>query len=136
MSGAVGKISSKSFAGSSFRLTTKNAWAKYVRNRWRTNTLAEIQAEWDLTEGEARGVLYAQASQATIDKILEHKRGGFGLGLEILAIKTATTLEQHITEQAEEARRERAEWEARERRLATLRARVAASREWGGRDAR
>lgn len=124
MSVAVGKISSKSVSGSSFRLSTKNAWAKYVRNRWHANVLAEIQAEWDLTEGEARGVLYAQASQSTIDKILEHRRGGFGLGLEILALKCATTLEGFIENQAQEAVRERARWQAEERRLAALHRRV------------
>src|SRR6185369_5350630 len=75
MRAAVQEISSKSFARSSSRKSTKNAWAAYVRNRWPANTLGAIQAEWDLTEGEARGVLYAQASQPTIDKILDHPNG-------------------------------------------------------------
>lgn len=118
------EIPNKCFTQSSVGLSTKNAWARYVRNRWRTNTLCEIQSEWDLTEGQARGLLYAQASQSTIDAILEHPRGGFGLGLLILEIKTQTTLESYITAQAEKARHEAAEWQSEQRRLAILQARL------------
>lgn len=122
------EIPSKSFAQSSLSVGTKNAWARYVRRRWRASTLAMIQAEWDLTEGEARGVLYAQASQSTIDKILRHERGGFGLGLEILAHVTGETLEQFIERQALEARHEQSQHEARERHLAALSARLSGGR--------
>lgn len=130
MGHAVVEISSKFIRKSSSRVSTKNAWAKYVRQRWPANTLGAVQAEWDLTEGEARGVLYAQASQPTIDKIMDREDlrrpcGGFRIGLEILAIKTGTALEDYIAHQAEEARRERTEWEAEERRLAILQARLA-----------
>ena len=118
------EIPSKYFPEKSLRLSTKNAWAKYVRNRWKANTLGAVQSEWDLTEGEARGVVYAQASQATIDKILDHKDGGFELGLEILCIRLGTTLEEYVARKAEEARREQAEWVARERHLENLSARV------------
>lgn len=132
MRAATVEISSKSIRKSSSRLGTKNAWAKYVRNRWRTNTLAMIQAEWDLTEGEARGVLYAQASQSTIDKIIDREDerrpfGGFRLGLVILEIRTQTQLEDFIVHQGQEAARESARWEAEQRRLAILEARVSGS---------
>ncbi len=130
MRAAVSEISSKSVRVSSSRLSTKNAWAKYVRNRWPNNALKGCMAEWSLTEGEARGLVYAQVSQTTIDKIMDREDarvvcGGFALGLEILAIRTSTTLEQYIAEKAEEARREGREWEERERRLASMQARLA-----------
>lgn len=81
-------------------------------------------AEFGLTEGAAKGCIYTQISQATIDKLLEHPRGGFALGLEILAIKTGITLEEHIEHQAKEAANARAEWEAKERHIARLRSRL------------
>lgn len=120
------EISSKSFTKSSFRLSTKNAWAKYVRARWPINTLAEIQRAWDLTEGQARGVLYAQASQSTIDAVLDALSPvqAFSLSLEILCIRLNTSLEEYITHQAKEASRERAQWEAEERRLEALASRL------------
>lgn len=125
------EISSKSIAKSSSRLSTKNAWAQYVRRRFNgLNLVKACQAEWDLSEGEARGLVYAMASQATIDKVLEAEGpfAGFGLGLEILAIKTGVHLEAFIEKQAEEARREAAQWNARERTLEALSARVAERR--------
>jgi hypothetical protein len=129
MRAATVEISSKSVRESSFPLSTKNAWAKYVRNRWPTNTLCAVQAEWGLTEGEARGVLYAQASQPTIDKILDREEakrplGAFKLGLVILQIRTQTDLSEFIIRQAEEAAHERLRWEQEERRLAELQARL------------
>jgi hypothetical protein len=133
MRAATVEISSKNIRQSSFPLSTKNAWAKYVRNRWPQNTLCMAQAEWNLTEGEARGLLYAQASQPTIDKILDTENrksplGAFRLGLTILEIRTATKLESFIVQQAEEAARERIQWEQEERRLALLQARVSGLR--------
>lgn len=118
------EISSKSVARSSGRTSTKNAWARYVRRRWATNGVKAAMAEWGLSEGEAKGLLYAQASQPTIDKIIDHPRGGFALGLEILVLKTGINLEQFIELEAEEAANERARWEARELHLAKMEARV------------
>jgi hypothetical protein len=124
------EISSKSISESSFRLSTKNAWARYVRTRWPVNGLAEMQRAWNLTEGQARGVLYAQASQSTIDAIMDHvgPMAAFGLGVEILAIKTGVRLEAFIDKQAQEARHEAAKWDAEERRLATISARLSERR--------
>ncbi len=122
MRGLALEISSENVARSSLRLSTKNAWAKWARNLYPNNGVKALQAYWGLTEGEAKGVVYAQASQTTIDKLLDHPRGGFGLGLEILAIRTATKLEQYIETQANEARRERNRWDAEEQRLAVLEA--------------
>lgn len=131
MRAAVIEISSKSVGKTTFRLSTKNAWAQYVRRRFNgTNLVKACQSEWGLTENEARGLVYAQASQRTIDKVLEAEGpfGGFGLGLEILAIKTGVHLEAFIEKQGEVARHERAAWEAEERRLEALSARVADGR--------
>ena len=116
------EFSSKSVARSSARRGTKDAWAEYVRRRWKINCVAAAQAEWDLTEGEAKGLVYGQASQPTIDKILDHHRGGFRLGLAILELRTQTALANFIETEAERAKHERTTWEERERHLARLEA--------------
>jgi len=121
----VGEISSKYVSESSERLTTKNAWAMYARRRWPNNGVKGSMAEWSLTEGEAKGLIYAQISQPTIDKILDHPNGGFGLGLLILTIKTKTRLENYIEQQAREANCEKRTFEAEEHRLDDMQARLA-----------
>lgn len=90
------------------RLSTKNAWALYARRRWPQNGVKLAMAEWGLTEGEAKGLYAAQISQPTIDKIIDHKRGGFGLGLLILEIRCQIGLRAWV-----QSERERAADEAR-----------------------
>lgn len=105
---------------SSVRLSTKDAWAHYARRRWPTNGVKSAMVEWSLTEGEAKGLFGAQISQPTIDKIIEHPRGGFALGLTILQIKTRTALTDFIaTEKARHAAA-RQEIEDQERRLGEM----------------
>ena len=98
--------------------------AAIARRRWPSNPIDHIAREWGLTEGQARGVLYAQASRSTLNRILKHKRGGLKLWLAIIAEVTGERLENFIEQQANEARREREKWEAEERiqkaRLARL----------------
>ncbi|MCU9611742.1 hypothetical protein OEK97_27940, partial [Escherichia coli] len=60
----------------------ENVLASYVRRR--CMSIKDIQNEWGLTDGEARGVMYAQASRATLRKIIKSKRGGWSLGLVLL----------------------------------------------------
>lgn len=106
----------------------ENALAKWVRNRWPDKTPVHVQAHFGLSESEALKVVYANASKNTLKKLLHHKRGGFGLFLELLCEATGTSLETFIEKQAEEARREAAEYEARERTLEAMSARLAQSR--------
>lgn len=118
----LGQISSRFVWKIAERLSTKDAWARYCKRRWPNNTVKAVISEWGLTEGAAKGLVFGQASQSTIDQVLDHPRGGFALGLEILAVKTAITLEQYIEQQAHNARRERAELDAREQRLRRMEA--------------
>lgn len=94
-------------------LSTKNAWALYARRRWPHNGVKAAMAEWDLmSEGQARGLFAAQISQGTIDHILDHPNGGFGLGLVILEIRTQTGLAAWVSSErkrlADEAERQNA----------------------------
>lgn len=97
----VGEISSEFAVKSSARLSTKNAWALYARRRWPVNGVKSAMAEWDLTEGEAKGLFAAQVSQPTIDKIIDHPRGGFAMGLLILEIRTQTALRAWVQSEQE-----------------------------------
>jgi hypothetical protein len=113
----------------------ENALAGYVRRRWPDKPIVHAQKEWGLSESEAAKVVYASASKNTLKRLLHHPRGGFALFVELLADACNTTLEQYIETQAERAARERSIWEAEERRLATLAARVSGDRGGPGRSA-
>lgn len=98
----MGEISSNyAVKSSDARLSTKNAWALYARRRWPTNGVKAAMLEWGLTLGEAKGLFAATVSQTTIDKILDHRRGGFGLGLLILEIRMQTSLQAWIHSERE-----------------------------------
>lgn len=77
-------------------------------------------AEWNLTEGEAKGLLSGQASQTTIDKILDHPRGGFRLGLQVLEIRMQTALTSFVQTERERIAHERREQEERDAALARM----------------
>lgn len=102
----------------------ENALAAWVCRRWPDKTISRVSHHFDMSESEASKVVYGNASKNTLRKLLHHKRGGFGLFVELLADACNTSLEQHIHTQAERAAHERRTWEAEERRLAALAARV------------
>jgi hypothetical protein len=107
-----------------------NALAKKVRRESPSDTIDYVAAEYGLTYGEAKGAVYGTASRATIDKAL--KRGGWALAVELITDLLGEPLEHFIERQAMEARRERIEWEARER-AAKARAAALAELGFGGR---
>jgi hypothetical protein len=106
----------------------ENALAGIVRRRWPSATTDNVSAEWGLSAGEAKGVVYATASRTTLNKIMKHRRGGMGLWLEIIAEVTGERLDSYIQRQAEEAVRERTRWEAEEQRLSRMEASLRARR--------
>lgn len=110
----------------------ENALAKYVRNRWPDKTPVYVAHHFGLSDSEAVKIVYGTASKNLLNKLLHHKHGGFALFVLLAAEVTGVTLEEHIHQQAEEARRERTQWEARERHLAALSARVSEHRSFGG----
>lgn len=72
----------------------ENVLASYVRRL--EMSLKDIQRRWNLTEGEARGVMYASAGRATLRKILKHENGGWGIGLMLLTGVIGHDLTEHI----------------------------------------
>ena len=131
------EIFSESVRFSSPDLTTKNAWAQLVRRRfYGQNLVKRCMGEWRLTEGQARGLVYAQVTQNTIDAILKRNPiEGFALGLEILASVTGIKLEEYVEHKGRVAARARTEWEATERRLADMRAAIGERRDFSRRGA-
>lgn len=66
--------------------------ASYVRRKgW---SIKEIMARYRLTDGQARGVMYAAASRATLNHVI--KVGGWRTGLMLVAGVVGHTLSEHI----------------------------------------
>lgn len=91
----------------------ENVLASYVRRR--AMSIKDIQREWNLTDGEARGVLYAQCSRATLRKIV--KTGGWDMGLMLLTGVIGHDLETHITRTKRMRDAQRRDEEIRDQRL-------------------
>lgn len=70
----------------------EGALATYVRRH--SMSIKDIQNQWNLTDGEARGVLYGQASRGTLRKIV--KAGGWDIGLALLTGVIGHDLTHHI----------------------------------------
>lgn len=106
---------------------TKNALARIVRRRWPGKTVAEVMAAWDLTDGEARGVVYAQASQTTIDKIKRHANGGWATVLEADAMVIGESVFDFFAREQKRLSDEKARTDAEIARLAAVGPDVAAA---------
>lgn len=106
---------------------TKNALARIVRRRWPGKTVAEVMAAWGLTDGEARGVVYAQASQATIDKIKRHPNGGWRTVLDADAMVIGETVFDFFDREQARLHDERARADTEMARMAACTGRVRAA---------
>lgn len=88
------------------KLNTRESLSTYCRVRWPHATAKWAAHEWDLSLDEARGIVAARASQATIDKILEHGRGGWPVALSVLAGVIGHGVGSYFAAEAERARDE------------------------------
>lgn len=120
MTGAILKIRDDFGTEKTIRAPSKQAWAAYVRRRWPQNAVCHAQAEWNLTEGQARGLVFGHASQPTIDAILSHRHGGPLLALTIEASAWGLDWEAFVARAISQAQRsianERARLDAADRR--------------------
>lgn len=98
----------------------ENALARIVRRRWPVATIDNVAAEWGLTEGRARGVVYAQGSLKTINSILRHKRGGWSIALEMLASVTGEGIDQFLQSEIRGLERDAVSKRERALKLVTL----------------
>lgn len=94
----------------------ENVLASHVRRKGMS--IKAIQTEWGLTDGEARGVMYAQASRATLRKIIKSKRGGWPLGLVLLTGVIGHDLADHIERRRADERKQYDRMDASLRKMA------------------
>jgi hypothetical protein len=93
----------------------ENAMAAYVRRRWPENTVKHVMGHFDLTDGLARGVVYATATRRGLNQCV--RKGGWSLWLILGAMLFGHALEAHIERERE---RERKSWERVDRGLGRL----------------
>lgn len=93
----------------------ENALAAYVRRRWPENTVKHVMGQFGLTDGLARGVVYATATRRGLNQCV--RKGGWSLWLILGAMLFGHALETHIERERE---RERKSWEAMDRGLGRL----------------
>lgn len=75
---------------------TKDALATYARLRWPNGTAKAAAAEWGLTQDEGRGLILGKASQATLDRIWKHPRGGWAILLPVMGAVIGEPLDAFI----------------------------------------
>ena len=86
--------------GASFPISirqSRDALANYCEARWPVGRRKAVEREWGLSPDEARGVIEATASAATIDKVW--KAGGWAVALPVLSSVIGCSLETHIQQE-------------------------------------
>ena len=76
---------------------SRDALARYCEARWPVGRRKAIEREWGLSPDEARGVIEATASAATVDKVW--KAGGWAVALPVLSAVIGCSLETHIKQE-------------------------------------
>jgi hypothetical protein len=86
--------------GASFPISfrqSRDALANYCEARWPVGRRKAVEREWGLSADEARGVIEATASAATIDKVW--RAGGWAVALPVLSSVIGCSLETHINQE-------------------------------------
>ena len=73
---------------------SRDALARYCEARWPIGRRKAVEREWRLSPDEARGVIEATASAATIDKVW--KAGGWAVALPVLSSVIGESLEDFM----------------------------------------
>jgi len=74
---------------------SRDALARYCEARWPVGRRKAVEREWGLSPDEARGVIEATASAATIDKVW--KAGGWAVALPVLSSVIGESVEDFLT---------------------------------------
>ena len=76
---------------------SRDALANDCTGRWPVGRRKAVEREWRLSPDEARGVIEATASAATIDKVW--KAGGWAVALPVLSSVIGESVEDFLTTQ-------------------------------------
>ncbi len=79
-----------------------------------------VATEWGLGTEEARTVIEARPSKATIDRIFKHPNGGWRVILPVMGAVVGQTADAFIIHEQQRLAHERREYEAREARLGQM----------------
>lgn len=99
---------------------TSDALAEFVRLQWPTHTRKHVEKEWGLSPEEAKTIVEARASKATLDRIWKHRNGGWRVLLPVMGAVVGQTADAFIIEERKRLARERDEYEAQSARMAAL----------------
>lgn len=90
-----------------FRLDrTRDGLASYCEARWPVGRRKSVAKEWGLSADEARSVCEGSASQATLDKVWRHDRGGWTVLLPVMGAVIGQPISEFFREQIKQAARE------------------------------
>jgi hypothetical protein len=92
----------------------REAFADVARRRCGgdVGTLGRVMREWGLTADQAKGLIEGKTSIRTMEMVLQHKNGGWRVGVTVLAIVTGKRLADYFTSE-----RNRLDHEAEQRRI-------------------
>lgn len=97
----------------------REAFAEIARRRCGGDigTLGRVMREWGLSADQARGLIEGKTSIRTMEMVLQHKNGGWRVGVSVLAIVTGRRLTDYF---ASERHRLNHEVEQRRRQAVLL----------------
>lgn len=92
----------------------REAFAEVARRRCGgdVGTLGRVMREWGLTADQAKGLIEGKTSIRTMEMVLQHKNGGWRVGVTIIAIVTGKRLTDYFTSE-----KNRLDHEAEQRRI-------------------
>lgn len=90
-----------------FRLDrTRDGLASYCEARWPVGRRKSVAKEWGLSPDEARSVCEGSASQATLDKVWRHARGGWTVLLPVMGAVIGQPISEFFRQQMQQAARD------------------------------
>jgi hypothetical protein len=82
---------------------TRDGLASYCEARWPVGRRKSVAREWGLSADEARSVCEGSASQATLDKVWRHPRGGWNVLLPVMGAVVGQPIHEFFREQMRQA---------------------------------
>jgi hypothetical protein len=82
---------------------TRDGLATYCETRWPLGRRKAVAKEWGLSTDEARSVCEGSASQATLDKVWRHPRGGWTVLLPVMGAVIGQPIHEFFRQQMRQA---------------------------------